>query len=117
MKKYFQSIEIDMNKIRKSINEDIASEMKEKGYEVVFSERTLQVKSVKPIADNKKTDKVKTKFDLLKADLLKRYNLKISFTESYRLRCINLNDLFPIVRNSTEQTTPSSDINQAEQAA
>jgi len=117
MTKNIKFVSIDMNEIRKSINEELAKELKEKGYEVTFSERTLQVKSIKPIAENVKTDRVKTKFELLKEDLKRRYHLKISYTESYRLRCINMIDAEPIVQNKKKKTKQNSNSEQTEQAA
>ena len=99
-------ISIDMNEIRASINEEIAKEMNEKGYVCSFSKETLKIKSIKPIKDNDKTNKVDVKFKKLKEDIKRRYNMNLSYTESYTLRCLNTIDLEPPKKNPNTNRKP-----------
>lgn len=117
-----------MNEIRETINVEIAEEMKAKGYEVTFSENTLKVKTIKPIKKKSKVvkaksaskttkDIIKEKFEKLQQDLIRDFNIKVSFTESYTLRSANVINLNPKKKTTknkkSKQTEPEQTVQQA----
>lgn len=106
----FSSVKIDDKEIRKVMNAKFAAELKEKGYECEFSEKTLKLKSIKPIKLNVKTDRLKAKFDKLQEDLRRRFNYRISFTESYTLRAF-----YPIDRDAIKENEDAEKNEQTEQ--
>lgn len=106
-------VERSLNELRKEINIVTEEELFAKDYFCTFSETTHKLTSIKKITESsKKNDRVKEKFEKLQADLLRRYNLKLSLTESYTLRCINIVD-----QESKSATTNANKEEQTEQAA
>ncbi len=98
-------VEIDENQIRKEMNAQFALEMREKGYDVVFSNNTNKIVSVKP----RKKDIVEHLIKKVKEQIRKRYNLDIEFTNNNNLDHISFQDRKPInsVRTThTEYNTP-----------
>ena len=95
--------------MRKKMHIVTEDELKAKKYNCTFSETTHKLTSIKPIEKKEKTDRIKTKFEKLQEDLKRRYNINLSLTESYTLRCIYVIDKEPIKKSSkktkkTEQT-------------
>lgn len=107
-------VERSLSELRKEINIVTEDELKAKNFACTFSETTHKLTSIKSTEKKEKNDRVKEQFEKLQEELLRRYNLKLSLTESYSLRCINIVDRDA---KKNEQTKQTEQTEQTEQQA
>lgn len=92
MKTKKMSVNVDENQIRKMMIAQFAAEMREKGYDVVFSNKTNKIVSVR----QRKNDIIEHFCKKIKKQIKKRYNLDIDFTNNHNLFRIAFQDRKPI---------------------
>lgn len=105
-KKDLTFVERNLNELRKEINIVTEDELKAKNYVCTFSDKTHKLTSIKSTNEtNKSEEHYKKVFYLLIEDLYKYCDIKISLTESDRLR--NFKHETRIPKPKTRKTNPT----------
>ena len=92
-------------------------ELKEKGIECTFSEKTHKLK-IKSSKKKEYEDRIKEKFEKLQQYMMRYHNIKLSFTESYTVRCVSFINPKPTKRTKqTKQTKQTKTEQTVQQAA